>query len=142
MTIKIKYLKEEMQKVEKIDIGDWIDLRAAEDLTIHKGEFYLIPLGIAMELPEGYEAHIAPRSSTFKNYGLIMTNSTGIVDNSYRGQWYFPAFACKDRVTINRNERICQFRIFQIQPQLEFVEVDDLMTSLRGSGRFGSTGMN
>ncbi|MBQ3567424.1 MAG: deoxyuridine 5'-triphosphate nucleotidohydrolase, partial [Anaerotignum sp.] len=104
------------------------------------GEFKLIPLGIAMQLPKGYEAHIVPRSSTFKNYGIIQTNHCGIVDESYCGnndQWFMPAYAVRDTV-IEVNDRICQFRIFEHQPALVFDEVDTLDNADRGG--HGSTG--
>ena len=74
-TIKIKYFTDKIDKLSYIDgKSDWIDLRAAENVKLKKDEFYLIPLGVAMELPKGYEAHIVPRSSTFKNWGIIQTN--------------------------------------------------------------------
>ena len=104
------------------------------------GEFKLIPLGIAMELPAGYEAHVVPRSSTFKNYGIIQTNSMGIIDETYCGdndQWFFPAYALRDTV-IHINDRICQFRIMEHQPAFEFMAVDMLTNEDRGG--HGSTG--
>lgn len=141
MKIKIKYFTDKIDKLEYIDNkSDWIDLRAAKDIYLSKGEFYLIPLGIAMEIPEGYEAHIVPRSSTFKNYGIIQTNSTGIIDNSYSGdndQWFMPVYATRDDYIIE-NSRIAQFRIFKNQPQIIFDEVDHLNDKDRGG--FGSTG--
>lgn len=139
--IKIKYFDNEIDKVEKISAGDWVDLRAAETVTLKAGEFKLIPLGIGMKLPKGYEANIVPRSSTFKNFGIIQTNSFGVVDNSYSGdndQWFFPAYALRD-TTINKNDRICQFRINEIQPPIKFVEVDHLDEVDRGG--CGSTGV-
>ena len=120
--------------------GDWIDLCAAETVTMHAGEFRIISLGVSMQLPEGYEAHIVPRSSTFKNFGIIQTNHCGIVDESYCGnndQWFMPAFALRDTV-IEVNDRICQFRIFEHQPTLTFEETDDLGNEDRGG--LGSTG--
>lgn len=140
MKIKIRYADKEIQKLEKIQKGDWIDLRAAEDVVLKQGEYKLISLGIAMELPEGYEAHVAPRSSTFKNFGIICANSFGIIDNSYCGNddiWRFPAIALKDTV-IHKNDRICQFRIVENQPSFEFIEFDVLGNSNRGG--IGSTG--
>lgn len=140
-TIKIKYLSDKIEKLRYIDgKSDWIDLRAAERVELKAGEFKLIPLGIAMELPKGYEAHIVPRSSTFKNFGIIQTNHCGIVDESYCGnndQWFMPAYALRDTV-IEINDRICQFRIFEHQPALVFDEVDDLCNTDRGG--HGSTG--
>ena len=106
-TIKIKYFSD-VEKIRKIDKGDWIDLRAAETVSLKRGEYKLIPLGVGMILPQGYEAHIVPRSSTFKNFGIIQTNHMGVIDESYCGdndQWQFPAFALRDTV-INKNDRI------------------------------------
>lgn len=77
MYIKIKYFDDKLPKIEKIAKGDWIDLRAAEDAFIPANTFHMIPLGVAMKLPEGYEAHVVPRSSTFKKWGIIQTNSVG-----------------------------------------------------------------
>lgn len=148
MNIKIKY-HADIDKIEKIKIGDWIDLRAAEDVLIHEGQFALISLGVSMKLPEGYEAQVAPRSSTFKNYGIIMTNSIGIIDNSYSGTndiWRFPAYCLQGKEKgwfgslIRKNDRICQFRIVKKQPEVEFEEVDVLDETDRGG--FGSTGVN
>lgn len=140
-TIKIKYLSDKIEKLRYIDNkSDWIDLRASENVIMSAGEFKLIPLGIAMELPKGYEAHVVPRSSTFKNFGIIQTNSTGIIDETYCGdndQWYFPALAMRDTV-INVNDRICQFRIVEHQPKIEFDEVESLGNLDRGG--LGSTG--
>lgn len=138
-TIKIKYLRD-IQKIERFNVGDWIDLRCAEDTTLIAGQFQLIPLGVAMELPHGYEALVAPRSSTFKKYGVILANSLGIIDESYKGdndEWHFPAYAMRDTV-IRKNERICQFRIIEHQPLVKLVEVDELGNDNRGG--IGSTG--
>ena len=139
--IKIQYLDETIEKLRYIDgKSDWIDLRAAEDVELKKGEFKLIPLGVAMQLPKGYEAHIVPRSSTYKNFGIIQTNHCGIVDESYCGnndQWFMPAYALRDTV-IEVNDRICQFRIFEHQPALVFDEVETLDNADRGG--HGSTG--
>ena len=139
--IKIKYLSDKIERLRYIDgKSDWIDLRAAERVELKKGEFQLIPLGVAMQLPQGFEAHIVPRSSTFKNFGIIQTNHCGIVDESYCGnndQWFMPAFALRDTV-IEVNDRICQFRIFAHQPTLTFAETDDLGNEDRGG--LGSTG--
>lgn len=141
-TIKIKYHNKNIDKIEKIDVGDWIDLRAAETIVIHAGESALISLGVSMKLPDGYEAQVAPRSSTFKKWGVLQTNSIGIIDNSYSGTndiWRFPVYAVVDTV-IQENDRICQFRIVKKQPELQFVEVDRLDDVDRGG--FGSTGTN
>lgn len=140
-TIKIKYFTEKIEKLTYIDgKSDWIDLRAAESVDLKKGEFKLIPLGVAMELPKGYEAHIVPRSSTFKNFGIIQTNHQGVVDSSYCGdndQWFMPALAVRD-THIECNDRICQFRIMENQPKILFEEVKVLEGKDRGG--FGSTG--
>lgn len=141
-TIKIKYHTNEIDKITEIAIGDWIDLRAAETVAMNTGDFKLISLGVSMKLPEGYEAHVVPRSSTFKKWGILQTNSMGIIDNSYSGTndiWRFPALAMRDTV-INKNDRICQFRIVKRQPTVEFEEVDTLDSVDRGG--FGSTGAN
>lgn len=141
MKIKIKYLDDSIQKISAISKGDWIDLRAAETVSLKKGEFRLIPLGVAMQLPEGWEAHVLPRSSTFKNFGIIQANSMGVIDNSYCGDndwWFYPAIALRDTV-INKNDRICQFRVMENQPQIEFETVDVLEGPDRGG--FGSTGV-
>ena len=143
MNIKIKYFTDKIDKLEYIaGKSDWIDLRAAEDVELKANEFKLIPLGVAMELPEGYEAHLVPRSSAFKNYGIIQTNHMAIIDNSYCGdndQWFMPVLALRD-TKINQNDRICQFRIIENQPKLSFEEVDCLNPESRAG--FGSTGMN
>lgn len=141
-TIKIKYFTEEIDKINKIDKGDWIDLRSAETVELKAGEFKLIPLGVAMQLPEGYEAHIVPRSSTYKNFGIIQTNHQAVIDESYCGdndQWFYPAYALRDTV-INVNDRICQFRIMKKQPTINFEEVNVLGNDDRGG--IGSTGTN
>ena len=139
--IQIKYFTDEIEKLTYIDgKSDWIDLRAAKEMELKAGQYAMIPLGVAMKLPEGYEAHIVPRSSTYKNYGLIQTNHMGVVDESYCGdndQWFFPAFALRDTV-INVNDRICQFRIMEHQPKIVFEEVEALSAPDRGG--FGSTG--
>ena len=143
MNIPIRYFGSDIERLRYIDgRSDWIDLRAAETVEMKAGEFRLIPLGVAMELPRGYEAHVVPRSSTFKNFGIIQTNSMGVIDESYCGtedQWYFPAYALRDTV-IRKNDRICQFRIMEHQPALEFVEREELSGENRGG--FGSTGIN
>ena len=140
-TINIKYLTDSIDKLTYIDgKSDWIDLRAAETVDMNPMEFKLIPLGIAMQLPAGYEAHVIPRSSTFKNFGIIQANRMGLIDESYCGdndQWYFPAIALR-KTTILANDRICQFRIMKHQPQIEFREVDNLNNESRGG--IGSTG--
>jgi dUTP pyrophosphatase len=137
--IKIKYLKD-IQKIERFNVGDWIDLRAAETVVMKAGEYRMIPLGVAMELPKGYEAIVAPRSSTFKKYGIILANSIGIIDEAYKGendQWHFLAYAVRN-TKIHKNERICQFRIIQHQPLIHLQEVESLGNEDRGG--IGSTG--
>ena len=128
-TIKVKYFSDDMEPLCYVDgKSDWIDLHTAEEVTLKAGEFRLIPLGVAIALPEGYEAHIVPRSSTFKNYGILQTNSMGVVDCSYCGdndQWRMPVYATRD-VTIEKNARICQFRIMKNQPELRFIQVEHL----------------
>lgn len=140
MEIKIKYFVEQ-PPLENIEgKSDWIDLRSAEDVEMKKGEFKLIPLGIGMILPDGYEAHIVPRSSTFKNFKILQTNSMGVIDNSYSGdndEWKFPAYAVEDTV-IHKGDRICQFRIMEKQPIIMFKPVEKLNDKDRGG--FGSTG--
>ena len=153
-TIKIKYTDSDLIRLEKIQKGCWIDLRAAEDVTLEKGDSKLINLGIAMELPVGYEAILVPRSSTFKNYGIIQTNGEGVIDGfstdekgnviqgtGYCGDndvWKMPVYATRYTV-IHKNDRICQFRIQKKQPDIEFVEVEHLRNDNRGG--FGSTGV-
>lgn len=141
LKIKIKY-HEDLSKLEFVGgVSDWVDLRAAEDIELKQGEYRLISLGVSMKLPDGYEAHIAPRSSTFKNFGIICVNSFGIIDNSYSGNddiWKFPALAMRD-TQIKKNDRICQFRIVKKQPDIEFVEVEYLSGKNRGG--IGSTGV-
>ena len=138
--IKIKYLSSEIDKIVKKDNGDWIDLRAAETVEMKAGEFKLIKLGVAMQLPKGYEAHMVPRSSTFKSWGIIQTNHQAVIDESYCGdndEWRYPAYALRDTV-INVNDRICQFRIVEKQPEINFEEVETLGNEDRGG--IGSTG--
>lgn len=140
MKIKVRYA-EEIEEIKTIEQGDWIDLRCAEDTSLEKGEFKLISLGVAMQLPEGYEAHVLPRSSTFSKYKIIMTNSMGIIDNSYSGNndiWRFPALAI-EKTFIAKGDRICQFRIMKKQEDVDFEKVEDLGNTDRGG--FGSTGV-
>ena len=142
LEIMIKYHDKDLGKIEKIPTGDWIDLRAAEQVDLWAGEFKIIPLGISMKLPEGYEAHVLPRSSTFKKWGILMVNSMGIIDESYCGNrdiWGFPALAMRN-TTIFKGDRICQFRIMPKMGEIQFREVDDMEADDRGG--FGSTGTN
>ena len=139
--IKVKY-HTDILPLEINDKGDWIDLRAAEDMKLWAGHDYYIPLGFSVELPEGYEAHIAPRSSAFKRWGIIQANSVGVIDNSYCGDndiWMMPVYATRF-TKIHKNDRICQFRIIRKQPEIVFETVDHLGNEDRGG--FGSTGRN
>lgn len=140
MEVKIKYFSD-IEKIKKFKYGDWIDLRSAEDVELKAGDFKIIKLGIGMKLPYGWEAHVAPRSSTYKNFGIICANSFGIIDNSYCGdedEWGFPAIALRD-TTIHKNDRICQFRVVEKQPSIDFVEVEHLDKVSRGG--FGTSGV-
>ena len=152
LEVKVKYFNG-AAKLEKIAIGDWIDLRANQEIVLYEGENAMIPLGVAMELPEGYEAIVAPRSSSFTNYGFIQTNHIGVIDNSYCGdndQWYLPVYCLQGRTgydaaeqkgftTIHKGDKVCQFRIQNVQPKIKFVEVEHLVNKDRGG--FGSTGV-
>lgn len=139
-SVLIKYHDETIDKIEKIAQGDWIDLRAAETVELKAGEFKIISLGVSMKLPEGYEAHVVPRSSTYKKWGILQTNHMGVIDNSYSGDndiWGMPVIAMRDTL-INKNDRICQFRIVEKMDELQFEEVEHLGGKDRGG--FGSTG--
>lgn len=140
-TLKIKYHVLDLKRIEKTQIGDWIDLRAADYYTLMAGEFKFLSLGISVQLPEGYEAIIAPRSSTYKIFWLLQPNSPGVIDESYCGDgdvWHMPAIATKP-ITIKKNDRICQFRIQKKQPEIVFEEVETLYNKDRGG--LGSTGV-
>ena len=142
LEIKIKYHDKNLEKIEKIPVGDWIDLRSAVTVDMKAGDFLIIPLGVSMKLPEGYEANVLPRSSTFKKWGILMTNSMGVIDESYCGDrdiWGFPALAMKN-TTIFKGDRICQFRIVKKMEEVKFTEVDQMEDKDRGG--FGSTGGN
>ena len=134
-TIRIKYFSDQIEKLTYIENkSDWIDLRAAAHVVLKKGESALIPLGVAMELPAGYEAHVVPRSPTFKNFGLIQTNHMGVIDEAYCGdndQWYMPVLAVRD-TEIHINDRICQFRMMKHQPVIRFEETDGQEHHVRG----------
>lgn len=139
MNIKVKY-KPGMIPLETIEVGDWIDLRCAGNYKIAEGDWGLIPLGVAMEIPKGWEAIVLPRSSTFKKYGLIMTNSAGVIDEVYNGDddfWMFPFYATRD-IVLTKNTRIAQFRLQKHQPMINFKTVEKLGNKNRGG--FGSTG--
>lgn len=138
--ILVRYHNDNIDKIEKISKGDWIDLRAAETVELKAGDFKIISLGVSMKLPEGYEAHIVPRSSTFKKWGILQTNHMGVIDNSYSGDndiWGMPVLAMRDTV-IQENDRICQFRIVKRMEEVEMGQVDHLEGADRGG--FGSTG--
>ena len=139
--IKFKYFTENIEKLAYIDgKSDWIDLRASEEVTLHAGDFAFIPLGVAMQIPDGFEAHLAPRSSTFANWGILQVNSVGVIDGSYCGDndmWKMPVYATRDTV-IHVNDRIAQFRIMKNQPKINFEQVEHLEGKDRGG--FGSTG--
>ena len=148
MKIKIKYF-DNAKELNMIEKGNWCDLYANKDMVIPEGERAMIPLGVAMELPEGYEAHVVPRSSTFKTWGIIQTNHIGIIDNSYCGdndQWFYPAYCLEPKnfidnqygTLIRKGDKIAQFRIIEVQPKLEFEKVELLGNKDRGG--FGSTG--
>lgn len=141
MEIVIKYHVKDLPPLCPIgNVSDWIDLRAAERVEMKAGEFRIISLGVSMRLPEGYEAHLAPRSSTFQKYGILQTNSVGVIDNSYSGDddiWGMPALAMRDTI-IEKGERICQFRLVRKMEPVAFVETEHLSGPNRGG--FGSTG--
>lgn len=142
LQIKVKYFDKEIDKLEKISQGDWIDLRAAETIELKQFQSALIPLGVGMKLPDGYEAHVVPRSSTFSKWGIMQTNSKGIIDNSYSGEedeWLMPVIAMRDTI-INKNDRICQFRIVKSMEETEILETEFLDEISRGG--IGSTGHN
>ena len=141
MKIKIHYFSPDAPRLKMTEKGDWIDLYAAETMHLQAGGFYLIPLGVSMQLPAGYEARTAPRSSTFKRWGILQANSVGVIDNSYCGtndEWKLPVYATRE-TTIEKGDRICQFRIFEVQPKFEFEECEELSETDRGG--FGSTGV-
>lgn len=141
LSIKIKYFRD-IEPIQKFENGDWIDLRSGIDIDLKAGDQALIPLGVGMILPDGYEAHIVPRSSTLKKFGIIQGNHIGIVDNSYSGdedEWMMSVIAVRD-THISKNDRICQFRVVKKQPKLVFERVVSLNAISRGG--FGSTGVN
>jgi len=144
MDINIKYHDDELKRIEEIPQGDWIDLRSAEYVELEPFSFKAISLGVSMELPAGYEAHVVPRSSTFKYFGVIQTNGMGIIDESYRGDndvWFMPVFSMRKTI-IEKNDKICQFRIvkkMEKYPELNLVEKEYLGNENRGG--HGSTGI-
>lgn len=143
MVLKVKFKDEVCQDFEFVEgKSDWIDLKSAVDIELKAFEYTLLDLGFALQLPEGYEAHIVPRSSSFKNFGIIQTNSMGIIDNSYCGDedyWKLPILAIRD-TKINKGDRICQFRIMEKMPSVNIEIVEHLNNKNRGG--FGSTGKN
>lgn len=140
LEIKIKYFDKDYPHLQEIAIGDLIDLRSRERIEYKKGDFFMIPLGVAMEIPVGWKADVFPRSSTFKNWGLIQTNSVGKIDQSYSGdedEWKLPVYATRDGV-IEKYDRVCQFELTRKQPKIAFKTVESLNNPNRGG--FGSTG--
>lgn len=175
MKIKVLRLNKSIQLPKVISKGDWIDLRLshaaalkapyAETLKRKKNDndvnrirtvvfnYQLLSLGVAIQLPKGFEAIVVPRSSLFNKYGVIQTNSFGVIDNTYCGnndEWKFPALSTRN-ITIPADERICQFRIQLSQKatiwqkikwlfsnNIKIVEVDNLSNNNRDG--FGSTG--
>ena len=139
--ILVKY-HADIPRLEFIDgKSDWIDLRAAEDVEMETGDYEIISLGISVKLPAGYEAHIVPRSSTFRNFGVLQANGLGVIDETYCGEddiWGFPALAMRD-TTIHKGDRICQFRIMKKMGPVELMEVEHMKDKSRGG--FGSTGV-
>lgn len=146
MELHVKYFDPSIPPLERISVGDWIDLRTREDVVMECGTYRNIPLNVSIKLPEGYEAIMAPRSSTFKNFGILMVNSIGVIDETYCGdndEWQFPAYALKiskqcDRVWIPKGMRIAQFRIFEHQPEFDILTVASHGEKNRGG--FGTTG--
>ena len=140
LEILVKYHDKDLGNIEKLPVGDWIDLRSAERVDMDAGQYRLIDLGVSMKLPEGYEAHVVPRSSTFRRWGILQTNGIGIIDESYCGEgdvWKFPALAMRS-TTIFKGDRICQFRIMPKMPEVVFTEVERMDDPDRGG--LGSTG--
>jgi dUTP pyrophosphatase len=153
MDIKVKYHYDDSPRLQMTDKGDWVDLYTAEDVIItNPVEFQLVNLGVSIELPEGYEANIVPRSSTYKNWNVLQSNHFGVVDESYKGDgdvWKFPLLfvltnqsiidEMNDQLVIPKHTRLCQFRINKKQPKLNFIEVEHLGNEDREG--FGSSGL-
>lgn len=152
MKIRIKYFKDAI-KLKKIEKGNWIDIYANKDVFVKAKDRAMIPLGFALELPKGWEAHLAPRSSTFKTWGIIQTNSVGVVDDTYIGdndEWHMPVYCLQAKDVefldgveqkgswIRHGDKIGQFRIMEVMPEIEFEEVDSFGNIDRGG--FGTTG--
>lgn len=153
MKIRIKYF-EGATKLNKIKKGNWIDVYANDDVFVRLNERAMIPLGFALELPEGWEGHLAPRSSTFKTWGIIQTNSVGVVDDTYIGdndQWHMPVYCLQAKdvevidgveekgAWIRKGNKIGQFRIMEVMPEFELEEVECFGNEDRGG--FGTTGI-
>lgn len=144
MEVKIKYLTEDPIELQDIEQGDWIDIPLQQNLNLLGNPYKLVPLGIAIQLPKGYEAHVIPRSSTFKNYGMIQTNGMGLIDESYCGdndQWHWPAYILVNKPQLRfvpKGTRLCQFRIIKKQPKINLETVEHLSNKDRGG--LGSTG--
>lgn len=141
LEIKIKYVRD-IKPIQVSEKGDWIDLRSGLDIDLEPLDFKYIPLGVCMQIPDGYTAIIAPRSSTFKKWGIIQTNSIGVIDESYCGdndEWSLPVFALR-RSHIHKNDRICQFRLIKKTEPVDFIRVKMLWNKDRGG--LGSTGVN
>lgn len=143
MELKIKYLAD-IDSIEQKEGCDWIDLRCAETVNINAGEYAMIRLGVAVKLPKGYEAHVVPRSSTYRRWGVIQTNGVGIIDESYCGdgdEWMMPVYATRN-TQIKKNERVCQFRITKKMPALDIISLTkDETLGNKNRGGFGSTGV-
>ena len=152
MIIRIKYF-DKATKLKKITKGNWIDVYANKDVFVKCGERAMVPLGFALALPEGWEGHLAPRSSTFKTWGIIQTNSVGVVDDTYIGdndQWHMPVYCLQGKdiesengeevkgTWIRKGDKIGQFRIMEVMPEIEFEEVESFGNKDRGG--FGTTG--
>lgn len=140
MDIFVKYLTDTIDPISQAHSGEWIDLRTAKLIALRQGDFALIPLGVIISVPSGYESILVPRSSTFKKYGIIQTNGIGIIDHLYCGpndEWKMPVYATRDTV-IPANTRICQFRIIPSQ-EVTIRTVNDVMQA-KSRGGFGSTG--
>lgn len=141
LTILIRYHDPDIEKLSVTANGDWVDLRCADTVHLDAGQFAILSLGVSMRLPDGYEAHIAPRSSTFKRWGILQTNGVGVVDNSYSGDndiWGMPVYATRE-TNIYKGDRVCQFRIMRRMEPVHFEEVPHLNGDDRGG--FGSTGV-
>jgi dUTP pyrophosphatase len=146
MKIRIKYF-EGATKLKKISKGNWIDVYASKDIFVPLNERAMVPLGFALELPQGWEGHLAPRSSTFKTWGIIQTNSVGVVDDTYIGdndQWHMPVYCLQAKhdngTWIRTGDKIGQFRIMEVMPEIQFDEVESFGNCDRGG--FGTTGTN